>query len=211
MAGSGRCCVAAMSNHADARLPAFGRRREVPGYCGQSRQNEKAPLARSPFSVSRARPERWRPRSATGRPAGAVADALRCGESATSNLAGARLSTSRRRRASLTSHRRSGEMKTGVPFGTPVLISLARPERFELPTFWFVARHSIQLSYGRVVRRNSTGGERGIRTLEGLLTLTPLAGARLRPLGHLSLMQRAAKDSDPAAPRKAASPESHWS
>jgi hypothetical protein len=29
---------------------------------------------------------------------------------------------------------------------------LARPERFELPTSWFVARHSIQLSYGRVVR-----------------------------------------------------------
>ena len=28
-------------------------------------------------------------------------------------------------------------------------ISLARPERFELPTSWFVARHSIQLSYGR--------------------------------------------------------------
>src|ERR1700722_9410323 len=27
------------------------------------------------------------------------------------------------------------------------------------------------------------GGERGIRTLEGLLTLTPLAGVRLRPLG----------------------------
>jgi len=29
-------------------------------------------------------------------------------------------------------------MKTGVPFGTPVLMSLARPQRFELPTFWFV-------------------------------------------------------------------------
>jgi hypothetical protein len=27
---------------------------------------------------------------------------------------------------------------------------LARPERFELPTSWFVARRSIQLSYGRV-------------------------------------------------------------
>ena len=27
---------------------------------------------------------------------------------------------------------------------------VARPERFELPTFWFVARHSIQLSYGRL-------------------------------------------------------------
>ena len=31
------------------------------------------------------------------------------------------------------------------------------------------------------------GGERGIRTLEGLLALTPLAGVRLRPLGHLSV------------------------
>ena len=31
-----------------------------------------------------------------------------------------------------------------------------------------------------------SGGERGIRTLEGLLTLTPLAGERFRPLSHLS-------------------------
>ena len=28
---------------------------------------------------------------------------------------------------------------------------LARPERFELPTAWFVARYSIQLSYGRIL------------------------------------------------------------
>ena len=28
---------------------------------------------------------------------------------------------------------------------------MARPERFELPTAWFVARYSIQLSYGRVM------------------------------------------------------------
>ena len=27
---------------------------------------------------------------------------------------------------------------------------MARPERFELPTPWFVAKYSIQLSYGRV-------------------------------------------------------------
>ena len=30
---------------------------------------------------------------------------------------------------------------------------LARPERFELPTPWFVARYSIQLSYGRAERK----------------------------------------------------------
>lgn len=29
---------------------------------------------------------------------------------------------------------------------------VARPERFELPTAWFVARYSIQLSYGRAAR-----------------------------------------------------------
>ena len=32
-----------------------------------------------------------------------------------------------------------------------------------------------------------SGGERGIRTLEGLLTLTPLAGERFQPLSHLSI------------------------
>ena len=33
---------------------------------------------------------------------------------------------------------------------------------------------------------NGYGGEGGIRTLDGLLTHTPLAGERLQPLGHLS-------------------------
>jgi hypothetical protein len=27
---------------------------------------------------------------------------------------------------------------------------MVRPERFELPTYWFVASRSIQLSYGRM-------------------------------------------------------------
>jgi hypothetical protein len=45
--------------------------------------------------------------------------------------------------------------------------------------------HAAQL-----VGLDVVGGERGIRTLEGLLTLTPLAGARLRPLGHLSVLAR---------------------
>ena len=29
-------------------------------------------------------------------------------------------------------------------------MELARPERFELPTTWFEAKYSIQLSYGRI-------------------------------------------------------------
>ena len=32
---------------------------------------------------------------------------------------------------------------------------MARPERFELPTAWFVARYSIQLSYGRVCKKRN--------------------------------------------------------
>ncbi len=31
---------------------------------------------------------------------------------------------------------------------------VARPERFELPTNWFEASYSIQLSYGRLCRAN---------------------------------------------------------
>jgi hypothetical protein len=33
---------------------------------------------------------------------------------------------------------------------------VVRPERVELPTFWFVARRSIQLSYGRILVTPST-------------------------------------------------------
>ena len=36
------------------------------------------------------------------------------------------------------------------------------------------------------LRESVGGGEEGIRTLDTLLTYTPLAGERLRPLGHLS-------------------------
>jgi hypothetical protein len=32
---------------------------------------------------------------------------------------------------------------------------MVRPERFELPTYWFVASRSIQLSYGRMRKRGT--------------------------------------------------------
>ncbi len=37
----------------------------------------------------------------------------------------------------------------GLAFANPLMI-LVRPERFELPTPWFVAKYSIQMSYGRL-------------------------------------------------------------
>jgi hypothetical protein len=38
-----------------------------------------------------------------------------------------------------------------------VWLEMVRPERFELPAFWFVARRSIQLSYGRSVYLKQLG------------------------------------------------------
>ena len=43
-----------------------------------------------------------------------------------------------------------------------------------------------QILYPTELRAHFRGGERGIRTLDGLWAHTPLAGERLRPLGHLS-------------------------
>jgi hypothetical protein len=42
------------------------------------------------------------------------------------------------------------EIEKGLAFANPLII-LVRPERFELPTPWFVAKYSIQMSYGRFV------------------------------------------------------------
>ncbi len=43
-----------------------------------------------------------------------------------------------------------GKARWGCQTGCRPIGEMARPERFELPTTWFVARYSIQLSYGRL-------------------------------------------------------------
>ena len=45
---------------------------------------------------------------------------------------------------------------------------MARPERFELPTNWFEASYSIQLSYGRIIFEAI---EKIITSLESYVTL----------------------------------------
>jgi hypothetical protein len=49
---------------------------------------------------------------------------------------------------------------------------MARPERFELPTAWFVARYSIQLSYGRVVLKLIVAEREGFEPSVQALTRT---------------------------------------
>ena len=76
---------------------------------------------------------------------------------------------------------------------------VARPEGVEPPTAWFVARYSIQLSYGRAIPKNgailetiSKAVKHNLAEKEGFEPSmefnphTPLAGERLQPLGHLS-------------------------
>jgi hypothetical protein len=46
----------------------------------------------------------------------------------------------------------SGNKKASIRCWLFRVYRMVRPERFELPTAWFVARYSIQLSYGRLAR-----------------------------------------------------------
>ncbi len=66
-------------------------------------------------------------------------------------------------------------------------------EGVEPPTAWFVARYSIQLSYMRASNShfinefNKMAEKEGFEPSMGFKAHTPLAGERLRPLGHLSV------------------------
>ena len=73
-------------------------------------------------------------------------------------------------------------MKKGSREGTP--LSFGAPGEIRTPDRLVRS----QVLYPAELRAHclNSGGERGIRTLEGLLTLTPLAGERFRPLSHLS-------------------------
>jgi hypothetical protein len=76
---------------------------------------------------------------------------------------------------------------------------MARPERVELPTFWFVARRSIQLSYGRAdtkslshpakTRRMRQNGQRDARRAGGLLR----ESAKLYDIPSLAALKRIAR------------------
>ena len=59
-------------------------------------------------------------------------------------------------------------------------------EGVEPPTAWFVARYSIQLSYMRTNHKKQMAEKEGFEPSMGFKAHTPLAGERLRPLGHLS-------------------------
>ena len=73
------------------------------------------------------------------------------------------------------------------PFGSPSLCSgdvsrfaLVSNQRGFSPSRFFETQKSP-------LKRRLFGGEGGIRTLDTLLTYTPLAGERLQPLGHFTI------------------------
>ena len=68
-----------------------------------------------------------------------------------------------------------------------------RRKKSVLMTLGGFKSRSFSLTKGPVALFPKAGGERGIRTLDGILSHTPLAGARLRPLGHLSLQAQSAR------------------
>ena len=73
---------------------------------------------------------------------------------------------------------------------------MARPARIELATSWFVARHSIQLSYGRIVTPifNKWWGWRELNP-HGIIYQGILSPSRL-PFRHIPIYWRFLPDSN---------------
>jgi integrase len=68
-------------------------------------------------------------------------------------------------------------------------VRFKQPRRPAFGSHLAIENDGISVTHGNVKENGLV--LRGIRTLEGLLTLTPLAGVRLRPLGHLSASVKA--------------------
>jgi hypothetical protein len=68
---------------------------------------------------------------------------------------------------------------------------MARPERFELPTPWFVARYSIQLSYGR------TDTDKPLLYLKPKSLTFPLSKGRGSCFFYIIYRWRRERDSNP--------------
>ena len=72
------------------------------------------------------------------------------------------------------------------PYGAPAAVQIAHAI---CRTRGFSSASSFHQTLKKAPLRGPflvSGGERGIRTLDTLLTYTPLAGERFRPLSHLS-------------------------
>ena len=89
--------------------------------------------------------------------------------------------TNRQVRQSVVLSGQNGLDEKKAPFGALFSDQLARPERFERPTLWFVARYSIQLSYGRAADTHCLIGAPGaIRTPDPLVRSQILYPTELR-------------------------------
>ncbi len=87
---------------------------------------------------------------------------------------------------------RIGKVVTAKPMNAPTQSPVVSPRRSAKKSRWHGNMQSAILPdearrYLAMGKSAAYGGEDGIRTHEDLLSPTPLAGERLRPLGHLSV------------------------